>query len=130
MLRQSQLKIYKPSCWCVKRSQIYSILTSISSDEKKGNYIFSHFYDVAIVSTKLSVLALYYRVFVTPVFRSVVIVTAAFILTWLVTMEVVLGLECRPIQAWWGATEGSCLDQVAFGYFTNITNLTSDVSSF
>lgn len=56
------------------------------------------------------------------------IVTAAFILMWLVTMEVVLGLECRPIQAWWGATEGSCLNQVAFGYFTNITNLTSDVS--
>lgn len=49
---------------------------------------------------------------------------------WLVTMEVVLGLECRPIQAWWGAAEGSCLNQVAFGYFTNITNLTSDVSSF
>lgn len=103
--------------------------TSVS-DGQQGNYIFSHFYDVAIVSTKLSVLALYYRVFVTSAFRTVVIITAAFILMWLVTMEVVLGLECRPIQAWWGATEGSCVDLVAFGYFTNITNLASDMWIF
>ncbi|KAG6366929.1 hypothetical protein INS49_001110 [Diaporthe citri] len=95
-----------------------------------GNYIFSHFYDVAIVSTKLSVLALYYRVFVTPAFRTIVILTAAFILLWLVTMDVVLGLECRPIQAWWGATDGSCVDLVAFGYFTNIINLASDMWIF
>ncbi|KAI7773964.1 hypothetical protein LA080_009510 [Diaporthe eres] len=95
-----------------------------------GNYIFSHFYDAAIVSTKLSVLALYYRVFVIPTFRTIIIVTAVFILMWLVTMEVVLGLECRPIHAWWGATEGSCVNQVAFGYFTNITNLASDMWIF
>lgn len=100
------------------------------SDGQQGNYIFSHLYDVAIVSTKLSVLALYYRVFVTSAFRSIVVVTAVFILLWLVTMEVVLGLECRPIQAWWGATEGSCVNQVAFGYFTNITNLASDMWIF
>ena len=100
------------------------------SDGQQGNYIFSHFYDVAIVSTKLSVLALYYRIFVTPVFQTIVIATATLIFMWLVTMEVVLGLECRPIQAWWGATDGSCVNQVAFGYFTNITNLASDMWIF
>lgn len=58
------------------------------------------------------------------------IITALFILMWLVTMEVVLGLECRPIQAWRGALDGECVNLVAFGYFTNITNLVSDMWIF
>lgn len=45
-------------------------------------------------------------------------------------MEVVLGFECRPIQAWWLAAEGQCLNLVAFAYFTNITNLVSDMWIF
>lgn len=96
----------------------------------QGNYIFSHFYNVAIVSTKLSVLALYCRIFATPTFRAIVLATACFIFSWLLTMEVVLGLECKPIQAWWGAVDGQCLDLVAFAYFNNITNLVSDLWIF
>lgn len=45
-------------------------------------------------------------------------------------MEVVLGFECRPIQAWWLAAEGKCVNLVAFAYFTNITNLVSDMWIF
>ncbi|KAK6064691.1 hypothetical protein SCUP515_11662 [Seiridium cupressi] len=95
-----------------------------------GNYIFSHFYDVAIASTKLSVLALYYRIFIMRTFRSFVIGTAVFVTLWMITMEVVLGFECRPIQAWWYAADGICIDLVAFAYFTNITNLVADMWIF
>lgn len=45
-------------------------------------------------------------------------------------MEIVLGLECKPVQAWWGASDGQCLDLVAFAYFNNITNLVSDLWIF
>lgn len=48
----------------------------------------------------------------------------------MITMEVVLGFECRPIQAWWLAAEGKCVNLVAFAYFTNITNLVSDMWIF
>lgn len=92
--------------------------------------MFCHFYNVAIASTKLSVLALYFRVFVspgTPHLRIVVLATAAFVAAWILTLELVLGLECRPVQAWWGAGPGTCLDLVAIGYFTNITNLALDL---
>ncbi|KAJ1325623.1 alpha-methylacyl-CoA racemase [Microdochium nivale] len=96
----------------------------------KGDYIFSHFYDVAIATTKLAVLALYYRIFATPAFRRVVICTAAVVAVWLAGMEVTLGLGCRPIEAWWGAVGGTCVDKVAFTYATNIINILLDVWIF
>ncbi|RAL05081.1 putative integral membrane protein PTH11-like [Aspergillus ibericus CBS 121593] len=96
-----------------------------------GDYIFSHFYDVAIASTKLSVLALYYRIFITPKFRLVVICTVVWVILWLMTMEIVLGLECRPIQKFWNSSvEGKCFNLVAFSYFTNIANLVTDIWIF
>lgn len=45
-------------------------------------------------------------------------------------MEVVLGFSCRPIQAFWGDSEGTCINLVAFTYFTNITNLVTDLWIF
>ncbi|RHZ67293.1 hypothetical protein CDV55_107696 [Aspergillus turcosus] len=96
-----------------------------------GNYIFSHFYNAAIASTKLAVLALYYRIFVTHQFRIVVLTTAVFVILWLMTMEIVLGLQCRPIQRFWNSSvPGTCFNLVAFSYFTNITNLVTDVWIF
>lgn len=95
----------------------------------EGDYIFSHFYNVAIGCTKLSVLALYYRVFATSTFRSLV-AAASFVCAWLLVMEVVLGLGCRPIQAWWDAVPGTFVNKVSFTYFTNITNLAVDLCIF
>lgn len=86
---------------------------------------------MAIASTKLSVLALYYRIFVTLPFRYVVILTAVFVVLWLMAIEIVLGFECRPIRAFWDLNvPGKCFDLVAFGYFTNITNLIIDMWIF
>ncbi|KAI1097940.1 hypothetical protein F4804DRAFT_145547 [Jackrogersella minutella] len=98
-----------------------------------GDYIFSHFYDVAIASTKLSILALYYRIFAAHKFRVAVIVTIVIVSMWLVVMEVVLGLGCRPVQGWWDATvaaTATCVDKVAFTYSTNITNMIIDLWIF
>ncbi|KAL2811857.1 hypothetical protein BJX63DRAFT_443827 [Aspergillus granulosus] len=96
-----------------------------------GDYIFSHFYDFAITSTKLSVLALYYRIFPRTIFRRIVILTAVFVVLWLMTMEFVLGFQCRPIARFWDAdVDGECFNLVAFTYFTNITNLVTDLWIF
>ncbi|KAI1403563.1 hypothetical protein F4819DRAFT_495264 [Hypoxylon fuscum] len=98
-----------------------------------GDYIFSHFYDVAIASTKLSILALYYRIFITDIFRTVVIATAVFVASWLIAMEIVLGLGCRPVQGWWDAAvaaTATCVNKAAFTYSTNITNLVIDLWIF
>lgn len=96
----------------------------------KGDYIFSHFYDIAIAFTKLSILALYYRIFVTRKFRLIVLGTAFFVCIWVIVMEVTLGLGCRPIKAWWGEAKGRCINKEAFTYFTNVTNMVTDLWVF
>lgn len=76
-------------------------------------------------------LALYYRIFITPRFRLVVILTVVWVILWLMTMEIVLGLECRPISKFWNSSvEGTCFNLVAFSYFTNIANLVTDIWIF
>ncbi|KAI1801122.1 hypothetical protein F4811DRAFT_556131 [Daldinia bambusicola] len=98
-----------------------------------GDYVFSHFYDFAIASTKLSVLALYYRIFAATKFRIIVIVTAVCVTIWLILMEVLLGLGCQPVQGWWNsaaAATATCVDKLAFTYSTNIINLIFDMWIF
>lgn len=98
---------------------------------RKGDYIFSHFYDFALVFVKLGILAFYYRVFVHPVFRSVVLATALFVIAWGIGITVTLFLACRPLNAYWDANvTGKCLTMVTFTYFTNISNLITDIWIF
>jgi hypothetical protein len=86
---------------------------------------------MGIATTKLSVLALYYRIFGgSPLLRTLILATSTFILAWILVMEVVLAAGCRPIQVWWGAAQGPCIDKIAFTYFTNTTNLVADLWIF
>lgn len=80
---------------------------------------------------KLSILTFYYRVFITPVFRRVVLATITFIALWVLTITIVLGLECRPTAKFWDPTiPGDCFNLVAVSYFTNISNLVTDLWIF
>ncbi|KAH6604027.1 wd repeat containing 82 [Trichoderma cornu-damae] len=92
-----------------------------------GDYIFSHLYDIAVAFAKLCVLALYHRVFAARTFRVLVVGTACFVFTHVVAMEVVLGVGCRPTQAWWDETQGKCIDKEAFAYFANVSNMMTDL---
>ncbi|KAJ6120479.1 hypothetical protein N7523_004759 [Penicillium sp. IBT 18751x] len=96
-----------------------------------GDYVFSHFYNFAIASTKLAILALYYRIFSTKRFQRILIGTAIFIFLWIAAMEIGLGLQCVPVaKAWDPNVKGRCLNLVSFSYFTNITNLVTDIWVF
>jgi hypothetical protein len=98
---------------------------------RKGDFVFSHFYDLALVSVKLGILAFYWRVFVHPIFRKIVLATAAFIIAWGIGITVTLFLACRPLEAYWDrAVDGTCLTIVTFTYFTNISNLVTDIWIF
>jgi hypothetical protein len=98
---------------------------------RKGDYIFSHFYDIALVSVKLAILAFYWRVFVHPVFRYFVLATAAFIVAWGIGITVALGIVCQPLESYWDRNvAGECLAMVTFTYFTNISNLITDIWIF
>jgi hypothetical protein len=97
----------------------------------KGDYIFSHFYNITLGAVKLSILAFYYRIFVIPMFQRVVLFSMTFVGLWMLTITVVLAMQCRPIEKFWDATvEGTCFNLVAFSYFTNISNLVTDLWIF
>jgi hypothetical protein len=98
---------------------------------RKGDYVFSHFYDFALVFVKLGILAFYYRVFVHPVFRTIVLATMAFVTAWGIGITVTLFLACRPLAAYWDVlVTGKCLTMLTFTYFTNISNLVTDIWIF
>lgn len=98
---------------------------------RMGDYVFSHFYDLALVNIKLGILALYYRVFVFPIFRRIVLALSALVIAWGVGITVTLLLACRPLAAYWNSrVAGQCLQMVTFTYFTNIFNLATDVIIF
>jgi hypothetical protein len=80
---------------------------------------------------KLGILAFYHRVFVVPLFRKFVLATAAFVIAWGIGITLTLALACRPIEAYWDSTvKGNCLELVTFTYFTNISNLITDIVIF
>ncbi len=98
---------------------------------RKGDFIFSHFYDIALTSVKLGILAFYYRVFVGQIFRRVVIATSTFVLLWGTGITITLFLACRPLASYWDVTiPGKCLTMDNFVYFTNISNLITDIWIF
>ncbi|KAK8135984.1 hypothetical protein PG984_003924 [Apiospora sp. TS-2023a] len=85
---------------------------------------------LGFATTKLSVLALYYHIFIVPWFRRLVILTAVFVLLWLLAMEVVLLVGWHPIQSWWSEPGSGLVQMLAFAYFTNITNMVADLWIF
>ena len=98
---------------------------------RKGDFVFSNFYDLALVFVKLSILAFYWRVFVHPLFRKIICATAAFVVAWGIGITVTLFLVCRPLQAYWDYTvNAKCFNIVPFVYFTNISNLITDIWIF
>ncbi|KAF2503017.1 hypothetical protein BU16DRAFT_26522 [Lophium mytilinum] len=98
---------------------------------RKGDYVLSHFYDIALATVKLAILAFYYRVFVQPIFRRVVLGTAAFVLSWGIGITVAWAVFCIPINAYWDdRVKGKCLNIDTFTYFTNISNLVTDIWVF
>ncbi|RAK99372.1 integral membrane PTH11-like protein [Aspergillus ibericus CBS 121593] len=110
------------------------VSTLSTSDQEaflKGDYIASHLYNVGLASVKLSILALYYRIFTIPWFRKTVIGCGAFVCLWIATIEIFMGLLCRPLEAFWDASvKGHCFNSSALSYYVNTSNMITDIVIF
>ncbi|KAL5049304.1 hypothetical protein BDW71DRAFT_204567 [Aspergillus fruticulosus] len=94
-------------------------------------YIFLHGCSFASASTKLSVLALYHRVFPSTGFRRLNWLTAGIVVMWLIGMTVSWGLQCRPIRKFWDPNlVGTCNSFRAESYAQGATNLALDLWVF
>ena len=88
-------------------------------------------YNFALASIKLSILALYYRIFIYETFQKIVVAVATFVVLWLITIEIPVFLICRPLQAFWNPRlSGNCLDATAMIYYITTSNLVTDLVLF
>ncbi|PWY79240.1 integral membrane protein PTH11-like protein [Aspergillus heteromorphus CBS 117.55] len=97
----------------------------------KGDYIASHLYNVGLASVKLGILALYYRIFTVPWFRKIVMGCAVFVCLWIATIEIFMGLLCRPLRSFWNVSiKGKCFNSTALTYYINTSNMITDIIIF
>ncbi|KZZ94048.1 integral membrane protein PTH11-like protein [Ascosphaera apis ARSEF 7405] len=84
-----------------------------------------HLYGTCLASAKLGILALYYRVFVSAVFRRFVIGTAILIVLWWISLELIAMTYCFPFRKIWEVSmeEGWCMNFQAVGFYETIANL-------
>ena len=98
---------------------------------KQAEFITSHLYNCALASIKLSILALYYRIFINEAFRKIVVAVATFVVLWLITIEIPLAVICRPTQAFWNPhLSKNCLSATAMIYYITTSNLVTDLVVF
>ncbi|KAF5864577.1 hypothetical protein ETB97_007410 [Aspergillus alliaceus] len=82
---------------------------------------------VSEVFIKLSILALYKRLFSTPPMILAANIVAGFVLLWAVSIWVVGAMLCLPVNKFWNpSVEGSCLDSAKFYYGMQIPNILTD----
>ncbi|PYH81527.1 hypothetical protein BO82DRAFT_432455 [Aspergillus uvarum CBS 121591] len=97
----------------------------------KGEYVASHLYNVGLASTKLGILALYYRIFPVQWLSRTVIGCAVFICLWITTIEIFMGVLCRPLAAFWNpSVKGHCFNSSALSYYINCSNMVTNIFIF
>ncbi|KAE8418976.1 hypothetical protein BDV36DRAFT_308230 [Aspergillus pseudocaelatus] len=85
-------------------------------------------YTSCIAFIKLSVLALYKRLFSTPRMILAANIVACFVILWALSVCVVGILLCLPVNKFWDPTvPGSCLDSAQYYYGQQIPNILTDV---
>ncbi|RHZ64506.1 hypothetical protein CDV55_106260 [Aspergillus turcosus] len=88
----------------------------------------SFVYTGCILFIKLSILALYKRLFSVPRMIVAANVIGAFVILWALAIFMVGALLCLPVQKFWQPSiEGSCIDPAKFYYGQQIPNILTDL---
>ncbi|KAJ5611147.1 hypothetical protein N7510_007866 [Penicillium lagena] len=84
-------------------------------------------YTATVVFVKLSILALYKRLFATKKMLTAIYIVGTIVLMWAVAVFVTTGLMCIPVNKFWDPTvEGACIDAAKFYYGIQIPNILTD----
>ncbi|KAI2793307.1 hypothetical protein POX_b03361 [Penicillium oxalicum] len=85
-------------------------------------------YTVNVMLIKLSILALYRRLFSTRYMTLAVYCMGVFVILWTVSICVAATLNCIPVARFWDRSlAGACIDPDKFYYGAQIPNIVSDV---
>jgi hypothetical protein len=83
---------------------------------------------LAIATSKLAILTIYLRIFVTPSVRLTTYILIGLVIATWVGESVAGCLQCLPIQYQWdkGAMGGRCFNQLAYYRFLSLPNIATD----
>ena len=85
-------------------------------------------YKLSINLTKLSILALYLRIFTRRWFRALCWILVALVLSYTTASVLVPIFQCRPVsKAWNKAQAGRCVDIEGFWYANAVYNIATDL---
>ncbi|EEH23452.2 hypothetical protein PABG_05663 [Paracoccidioides brasiliensis Pb03] len=109
--------------------------TDLAPKEKnaalKWFFIAQIFYKPALGFTKISILCLYHRVFVSPPYPRIFQVAIVLISLWAISTTLATIFQCVPLEASWNKkVNGKCIHKNAFWYGYAVTNTTTDFIVF
>jgi hypothetical protein len=92
-------------------------------------YILDRFYVPSNAMSRISVVALYLRVFNDRVYRGACWFMIAFLLGNMIAIIIAAQLECFPLNYTWDKSikRGNCFNQILWYKLTNIPNVVADV---
>ncbi|KAI9712434.1 MAG: hypothetical protein M1820_001647 [Bogoriella megaspora] len=97
----------------------------------QATWAFQLLYIFAIAFSKLSILAMYWRVFHVPSFKFPLILTGSLTLAWFVGCAVASILSCIPISGFWSLPpHGKCINNIAYYIGQAVGNILIDIILF
>src|SRR6266487_2297629 len=100
----------------------------IPNMRKQLFFILQFLYKFTINLTKISILLLYFRIFVTPKFRRVCIGVLTYVTCFAISAIIATALECAPVRRVYDrSVSGTCINLTAFWYTVAVSNILTDI---
>ncbi|KAK4451224.1 hypothetical protein QBC34DRAFT_348224 [Podospora aff. communis PSN243] len=112
----------------------YTVVNMIIDPQLLGNALFylwisQYFYFTLLLALKLSILAMYLRIFPTRFMKVGVYIITAFVAAWYIAAIFVVIFQCIPVQKAYTPSikEGHCVDSVRWFLGSSIPNIIQDI---
>ncbi|KAF2235867.1 hypothetical protein EV356DRAFT_531424 [Viridothelium virens] len=96
-----------------------------------ATWAFQLLYNFAIAFSKLSILALYWRIFHVPSFKIPLLITTSLTMSWLIACMFASVFSCIPIEGFWRLDKRShCINNIAYYIGQAVGNILIDICLF
>lgn len=105
-----------------------SVFATATDKTTKVQYFGTFLYTSTVTLTKVSILAMYWRVLPSANVRRNVYICGGIVLLWTVAVCITGAIACLPVyKIWTPGIEGTCINWAAFYYGMQIPNILTDI---
>ena len=124
----ARLQSARKRCVPIPDRKCSATLGPAEADMLQNLYAFMLLWTAGTTSVRVSILLFYWRVFSVPTFRKAVLVAGGIVLSAGTAFLLIFAFQCSPPSHFWNtATDGTCIDQLAFYLSGGAINLLQDV---